>query len=139
MVIGLGGIFGNGVYNLKVYVLEGQIDFIFVILGESFGFIGCVIVVIMFFFLIYRFVVLIDKIYLYNCFVFFFCVGFMVLIVIYIFQNIGMNIGIMFVIGILLLFVSYGGSLMFFMLIGFGIVYNVSVQLMKYRSYFFNF
>ncbi|MBU8675966.1 FtsW/RodA/SpoVE family cell cycle protein [Bacillus subtilis] len=138
MAIGSGGIVGNGVHNLKVYVPEGQTDFIFAILGESFGFIGCAIVVIMFFFLIYRLVVLIDKIHPFNRFASFFCVGYTALIVIHTFQNIGMNIGIMPVTGIPLLFVSYGGSSTLATLIGFGIVYNASVQLTKYRSYLFN-
>ncbi|AUZ40972.1 MULTISPECIES: FtsW/RodA/SpoVE family cell cycle protein [Bacillus] len=138
MAIGSGGIVGNGVHNLKVYVPEGQTDFIFAILGESFGFIGCAIVVIMFFFLIYRLVVLIDKIHQFNRFASFFCVGYTALIVIHTFQNIGMNIGIMPVTGIPLLFVSYGGSSTLATLIGFGIVYNASVQLTKYRSYLFN-
>ncbi len=48
MAIGSGGITGNGVHNLKVYVPEGQTDFIFAILGESFGFLGCAIAVVMF-------------------------------------------------------------------------------------------
>ncbi|WEZ00226.1 FtsW/RodA/SpoVE family cell cycle protein [Bacillus subtilis] len=138
MAIGSGGIVGNGVHNLKVYVPEGQTDFIFAILGESFGFIGCAVVVIMFFFLIYRLVVLIDKIHPFNRFASFFCVGYTALIVIHTFQNIGMNIGIMPVTGIPLLFVSYGGSSTLSTLIGFGIVYNASVQLTKYRSYLFN-
>ncbi|MCY9426154.1 FtsW/RodA/SpoVE family cell cycle protein, partial [Bacillus spizizenii] len=88
--------------------------------------------------LIYRLVVLIDKIHPYNRFASFFCVGFTALIVIHTFQNIGMNIGIMPVTGIPLLFVSYGGSSTLSTLIGFGIVYNASVQLTKYRSYLFN-
>ncbi|MCY8858151.1 FtsW/RodA/SpoVE family cell cycle protein [Bacillus atrophaeus] len=138
MAIGSGGITGNGVHNLKVYVPEGQTDFIFAILGESFGFLGCAIVVIMYFFLIYRLVVLIDKISSFNRFASFFCVGFTALIVIHTFQNIGMNIGIMPVTGIPLLFVSYGGSSTLSTLIGFGIVYNASVQLTKYKSYLFN-
>lgn len=138
MAIGSGGILGNGISNLKVYVPESTTDFIFSIIGESFGFIGCAIVVIMFFFLIYRLVVLIDKIHPYNRFASFFCVGFTALIVIHTFQNIGMNIGIMPVTGIPLLFVSYGGSSTLSTLIGFGIVYNASVQLTKYRSYLFN-
>lgn len=108
MAIGSGGIIGNGISNLKVYVPESTTDFIFSIIGESFGFLGCAIVVIMFFFLIYRLVVLIDKIHPYNRFASFFCVGFTALIVIHTFQNIGMNIGIMPVTGIPLLFVSYG-------------------------------
>ncbi|MCY7875940.1 cell shape-determining peptidoglycan glycosyltransferase RodA [Bacillus spizizenii] len=138
MAIGSGGIIGNGISNLKVYVPESTTDFIFSIIGESFGFLGCAIVVIMFFFLIYRLVVLIDKIHPYNRFASFFCVGFTALIVIHTFQNIGMNIGIMPVTGIPLLFVSYGGSSTLSTLIGFGIVYNASVQLTKYRSYLFN-
>lgn len=128
MAIGSGGILGNGISNLKVYVPESTTDFIFSIIGESFGFIGCAIVVIMFFFLIYRLVVLIDKIHPFNRFASFFCVGYTALIVIHTFQNIGMNIGIMPVTGIPLLFVSYGGSSTLSTLIGFGIVYNASVQ-----------
>lgn len=138
MAIGSGGILGNGISNLKVYVPESTTDFIFSIIGESFGFIGCAIVVIMFFFLIYRLVVLIDKIHPFNRFASFFCVGYTALIVIHTFQNNGMNIGIMPVTGIPLLFVSYGGSSTLSTLIGFGIVYNASVQLTKYRSYLFN-
>ncbi|PJZ01455.1 MULTISPECIES: cell shape-determining peptidoglycan glycosyltransferase RodA [Bacillus] len=138
MAIGSGGIIGNGISNLKVYVPESTTDFIFSIIGESFGFLGCAIVVIMFFFLIYRLVVLIDKIHPFNRFASFFCVGYTALIVIHTFQNIGMNIGIMPVTGIPLLFVSYGGSSTLSTLIGFGIVYNASVQLTKYRSYLFN-
>lgn len=134
MAIGSGGILGNGISNLKVYVPESTTDFIFSIIGESFGFIGCAIVVIMFFFLIYRLVVLIDKIHPFNRFASFFCVGYTALIVIHTFQNIGMNIGIMPVTGIPLLFVSYGGSSTLSTLIGFGIVYNASVQLTKYRD-----
>ncbi|KJJ43314.1 rod shape-determining protein RodA [Bacillus subtilis] len=138
MAIGSGGILGNGISDLKVYVPESTTDFIFSIIGESFGFIGCAFVVIMFFFLIYRLVVLIDKIHPFNRFASFFCVGYTALIVIHTFQNIGMNIGIMPVTGIPLLFVSYGGSSTLSTLIGFGIVYNASVQLTKYRSYLFN-
>lgn len=82
MAIGSGGILGNGISNLKVYVPESTTDFIFSIIGESFGFIGCAIVVIMFFFLIYRLVVLIDKIHPFNRFASFFCVGYTALIVI---------------------------------------------------------
>lgn len=134
MAIGSGGILGNGISNLKVYVPESTTDFIFSIIGESFGFIGCAIVVIMFFFLIYRLVVLIDKIHPFNRFASFFCVGYTALIVIHTFQNIGMNIGIMPVTGIPLLFVSYGGSSTLSTLIGFGIVYNASVQLTDRKS-----
>ncbi|MEC0447086.1 Rod shape-determining protein RodA [Bacillus velezensis] len=138
MAIGSGGIVGNGISNLKVYVPESSTDFIFSVIGESFGFIGCAFVVIMFFFLIYRLVVLIERLYSFNRFGSFFCVGFTALIVIHAFQNIGMNIGIMPVTGIPLLFISYGGSSVLSTLIGFGIVYNASVQLTKYKSYLFN-
>ncbi|AOZ88916.1 rod shape-determining protein RodA [Bacillus xiamenensis] len=137
MAIGSGQIFGNGIKNLKVYVPEAQTDMIFSIIGEAFGFVGCAFVVIMFFFLIYRLVVLIDRIHPYSRFASFFCVGYTALIVIHTFQNIGMNIGVMPVTGIPLLFISFGGSSVVSVLIGFGIVYNASVQLTKYQSYLF--
>lgn len=124
MAIGAGQIFGNGVKNLKVYVPEAQTDMIFSIIGEAFGFVGCAFVVIMFFFLIYRLVVLIDRIHPYSRFASFFCVGYTALIVIHTFQNIGMNIGVMPVTGIPLLFISFGGSSVLSVLIGFGIAYN---------------
>ncbi|PNB47369.1 rod shape-determining protein RodA, partial [Pseudomonas sp. GW456-E7] len=47
MAIGSGGILGNGISDLKVYVPESTTDFIFSIIGESFGFLGCAFVVIM--------------------------------------------------------------------------------------------
>lgn len=135
--IGSGEIFGTGINNLKVYVPEGQTDFIYAVIGESFGFIGCTFVVIMFFLLIYRLVVLIDKIHPYNKFASFFCVGYTALIVIHTFQNIGMNVGLMPVTGVPLLFISYGGSSVLSALIGYAIVYNASCQLTKYKGYMF--
>ncbi|MGE6630457.1 FtsW/RodA/SpoVE family cell cycle protein [Bacillus sp. NPDC077027] len=137
MAIGAGQVFGNGIKNLKVYVPEAQTDMIFSIIGEAFGFVGCAFVVIVYFFLIYRLVVLIDRIHPYSRFASFFCVGYTALIVIHTFQNIGMNIGVMPVTGIPLLFISFGGSSVLSVLIGFGIAYNASVQLTKYQSYLF--
>ncbi|ASB86914.1 FtsW/RodA/SpoVE family cell cycle protein [Bacillus sonorensis] len=137
MAIGSGKVFGNGVDNLQVYVPEAQTDFIFAVIGESFGFVGCTFVVIMFFFLIYRLVVLIDRIHPFSKFASFFCAGYTALIVIHTFQNIGMNIGIMPVTGVPLLLVSYGGSSIIATLTGFAIVYNASCQLTKYQRYMF--
>ncbi|AGN38352.1 FtsW/RodA/SpoVE family cell cycle protein [Bacillus sp. GM2] len=137
LAIGSGKVFGNGVSDLQVYVPEAQTDFIFAVIGESFGFVGCTFVVIMFFFLIYRLVVLIDRIHPFSRFASFFCAGFTALIVIHTFQNIGMNIGIMPVTGVPLLLVSYGGSSVVATLIGFAVVYNSSCQLTKYQSYMF--
>ncbi|MGN9867009.1 FtsW/RodA/SpoVE family cell cycle protein [Bacillus swezeyi] len=137
LAIGSGKVFGNGVSDLQVYVPEAQTDFIFAVIGESFGFTGCAFVVIMFFFFIYRLVVLIDRIHPFSKFASFFCAGFTALIVIHTFQNIGMNIGIMPVTGVPLLLVSYGGSSIVATLIGFAIVYNASCQLTKYQRYMF--
>ena len=135
--IGSGEISGTGINHLKVYVPEGETDFIFAVIGESFGFIGCTFIVIMFFLLIYRLVVLIDRIHPYSRFASYFCVGYTALIVIHAFQNIGMNIGLMPVTGVPLLFVSYGGSSVLSALIGYAIVYNASCQLTKYQGYMF--
>lgn len=135
--IGSGELTGNGIGNLKVHVPEAETDFIFAVIGESFGFLGCTILVIFFFYLIYRLVVLTDRIFAFNKFASYFCIGYTALIVVHTFQNIGMNIGLMPITGIPLLFISYGGSSVLATLIGFAIVYNSSYHLSKYQSYMF--
>ena len=55
--IGSGGLFGAGLGESKqkyLYIPEPHNDFIFSILGEELGFIGCVVVIILFAILIWR-------------------------------------------------------------------------------------
>lgn len=135
--IGSGQLTGKGMNRAEVALPEAHTDFIFSIIGESFGFIGSAMVIFLFFILIYRLVTLGMKSYHVNPFGAYICFGFMGLILIHTFQNIGMTIGMMPITGIPLLFVSYGGSTTLSTMITFGIVYRVAVEYTQQQSYLF--
>lgn len=135
--VGSGQLTGKGIKSLQVHLPEAHTDFIFSVIGESFGFIGSALVVLLFFLLLYRLVTLGMKTYEYNPFASYFCFGFMSLILIHTFQNIGMTIGIMPITGIPLLFISYGGSTTLSTLIGFGIVYRIAVENSRQDDFLF--
>lgn len=137
LTIGSGQLTGKGMNNAEVALPEAHTDFIFSIIGESFGFIGSAIVIFLFFLLIYKLVTLGMKAYEFNPFGAYFCFGFMSLILIHTFQNIGMTIGIMPITGIPLLFVSYGGSTTLSTMIGYGIVYRVAIEQSRQKDFLF--
>ncbi len=112
IAIGSGGFFGKGFLKgtqTKLdYVPEQTTDFIFCTVGEEFGFLGCMVVIGLFMYLMYRLLMIAERqtepfnqVYCY-CVVAIFFFHLMI--------NIGMVIGIMPVIGIPLPFFSYGGS-----------------------------
>ena len=112
IAIGSGGILGKGYLNgtqtkLK-YVPEQDTDFIFCTVGEEQGFVGSVLVLILFLTLIVRLIYLAER--QKNTFgrVYGYCVACIFLFHLAI--NIGMVIGLTPVIGIPLPFFSYGGS-----------------------------
>ncbi|MEA3398795.1 MAG: FtsW/RodA/SpoVE family cell cycle protein, partial [Patescibacteria group bacterium] len=112
IAIGAGGIKGRGVgfgsqSQLK-FLPEAQNDFIFAVIAEELGFFGISLVLLFFSVFFYRLISSIKKIN--NDFGIYFLIGIMALIFIEMFINIGMNIGILPVIGISLPFLSYGGS-----------------------------
>ncbi len=112
IAIGSGGLLGKGFlkgtqtkYN---FVPEQDTDFIFCTVGEEWGFIGSIIVVGLFIYLLYRLIFMAERqrsdfsrIYGY---------GVASVIFFHFLVNIGMTIGLMPVIGIPLPFISYGGS-----------------------------
>src|SRR5690625_1602284 len=135
--VGSGKLTGKGMKSLQVHLPEAHTDFIFSVIGESFGFIGSALVVFLFFLLLYRLVTLGMKTYEFNPFASYFCFGFMSLILIHTFQNIGMTIGMVPITGIPLLFISYGGSTTLSTLIGFGIVYRIAVENSRQDDFLF--
>src|SRR5690625_542298 len=109
MALGSGQLFGKGMGSLEVPYPEAHTDFIFSVIGESFGFIGSAVVVFLYFMLLYKLVTLGLNVYKYSPFAAYICFGFLSLLLIHVFQNIGMTLGIMPVTGIPLLLISYGG------------------------------
>ncbi|MFZ3577927.1 FtsW/RodA/SpoVE family cell cycle protein [Virgibacillus sp. DJP39] len=136
--VGSGQLFGKGIGKLQVFIPEAQTDFIFSIIAESFGFVGSSLVIFLYFFLIYKLVSIGLKIYGTSVFGAMFCFGYMAMIAVHTFQNIGMTIGIMPITGIPLLLISYGGSSVLATLIGFGIIYRISEEITNSKGYIFN-
>jgi rod shape determining protein RodA len=112
IAIGSGGLSGKGFLNgtqtkLK-YVPEQDTDFIFCTIGEEQGFIGATGVLVLFLALILRLIVVAER----QSSTFGLIYGYSVvsILLIHLFVNIGMVLGITPVIGIPLPFFSYGGS-----------------------------
>lgn len=117
------GLFVEGSLSQLDFVPEDWTDFIFATIGEAVGFIGCIVVLLMYAFLIFRMLYLArftgDK------FGRMIIIGVMAMISTHVFENIAMTIGVMPVTGIPLPFLSYGGSNLVTNLIGIGLVLNV--------------
>lgn len=118
LAVGSGELTGKGYLQNDVYVPEKHTDYIFSTIAEETGFIGASIVIILFFLLLFRLVVI--TISTQNHFAYLVGAGIIGLLTFQIFQNIGMTIGLMPITGVTLPFVSYGGSSLLsnFMLIG---------------------
>ena len=112
IAVGAGRIAGRGLgfgsqSQLK-FLPEAQTDFIFAVVAEELGFIGVLLILLFFGIFFYRSLYHLKRIS--NDFGTFFILGSVSLIFIEMFINIGMNLGILPVIGISLPFLSYGGS-----------------------------
>ena len=112
IAIGSGGFSGkgflNGTQTTFGFVPEQSTDFIFCTVGEEWGFIGCLIVILLYVFLIWRIIVDAEKSREAFTRIYGYCVASCIFM--HLFINIGMTIGLMPVIGIPLPLLSYGGS-----------------------------
>ena len=106
MLLGRG--LGQGTQAELLFLPERHTDFIFATISEELGFIGASIIVLAFSFILYR-IFLIIKNSKDKFTKTFSTVAFMIIFV-HFFINVGMNIGLVPVVGITLPFVSYGGS-----------------------------
>ena len=118
LAIGSGELTGKGFLGNDVYVPEKHTDFIFATIAEETGFIGGTIVILLYFLLLYRLVLIIIKVK--SVFSYTAGAGIVGLLTFQICQNIGMTLGLLPVTGVTLPFLSYGGSSLLsnFMLIG---------------------
>lgn len=125
--IGPGGLAGLGLGMSRQkysYVPEPQTDFIFSILAEELGFIGGLLVLMLFLILIWRgmrVAMTVD-----DMFGSLLAVGIVGMVGVQVVINIGVVIGLMPVTGITLPLISYGGSSLTLMLTALGILLNLS-------------
>jgi rod shape determining protein RodA len=130
IAIGSGGIFGKGIGKGSQVQLgflpEPQTDFIFAAIAEEMGLVG---VSIIFFFYIVLFwqIIKVAKFAKSN-FSRLFASGFAILLISQTFIHIGMNLGILPVIGIPLPFISYGGSSLISNFICLGILQSFKIH-----------
>ena len=129
MTIGSGGFSGNGMFvngaiSQLNYVPADWTDFIYSTIGETWGFIGCVAVLIGYVLIILRMLYLAwftrDK---FGRLV---IIGVMGMLLFHVLENIAMTLGLMPITGIPLPFLSYGGSNMMTNMGGVGLVLNVT-------------
>ncbi len=114
--IGSGGMTGKGflqsTQSRLEFLPERHTDFIFSVLGEEFGFLGALIVLGLFLYLLYRMVRIALKCR--SKFSSYLVFGAATIILFQVFVNIGMTIGVTPVTGLPLPFLSYGGTSLVF-------------------------
>lgn len=128
--VGSGGLVGKGLFEgpqtQLQFVPEQETDFIFTVVGEELGFAGGVALLALFSLLLVR--IFRAAQLARDDFGALLCVGVLVMLLFQVFQNVGMNVGIMPITGIPLPFVSYGGSSLLTTLLALGLVVSVSVH-----------
>ncbi len=138
MAIGSGQLTGKGLNNNTTtsvkngnFILEPQTDFIFAIVGEELGFVGCCIVIGLLLLIVIQ--CLLIGMRAQDLGGRLICCGIASQIAIQSFINISVATGLFPNTGIPLPFVSYGMSSLVSMYIGIGIVLNVGLQQKKYK------
>lgn len=99
---------GQGTQSQLSFLPERHTDFIFATISEQLGFVGALVILVSFGFLLYKIFDIFQNSQDSFCKIFSATAFFIILVQVFI--NIGMNIGILPVVGVTLPFVSYGGS-----------------------------
>ena len=130
IAVGSGGLTGKGflkgTQGYLDFLPEKHTDFIFTLFSEEFGFIGSVLLLVLYAFIITRILVIGSNSR--NYFGKFFCYGFAISIFFYISVNMLMVLGMLPIVGSPLPIMSYGGSSMLSMMIALGIVMSTKIH-----------
>jgi rod shape determining protein RodA len=127
VAIGSGHIFGKGylqgTQTRLSFLPEQHTDFIFSVLGEQFGLLGCTLILMLFLFLLVK--GFLTTQYVRNRFSNLLVVGSVSILAFHIFVNVAMTLGMFPVTGVPLPFLSYGGSFAVTVAILVGLLINV--------------
>jgi len=128
--IGSGGLSGKGLYhgtfNQLSYLPYSYNDFIFSVIGEEFGFIGCVSVLVVMFLIILKCIYTAGRAY--DNIGVYIASGVAGMFAFQTFVNVGVATGLLPNTGMPLPFVSYGGSSMLMNMMAIGLVINVGLR-----------
>jgi rod shape determining protein RodA len=130
VAVGSGEKTGRGVDNATQtgldFLPEHHTDFIFAVVGETYGFVGCAIVLSLYALLIWRalHILTVAK----NLYGALLAGGITVMLLFQLFVNVGMNVGIMPITGVTAPLVSYGGSSMLATFLAIGLLQSVHAQ-----------
>lgn len=130
--VGTGGLFGKGVGNSlqkMLWLPMSESDFIFAIIAEEMGFIGAIAVLIIYGVIIWRGVVIAMRAP--DLTGMLLCTGSVGILAVQVIINVAVVIGIVPTTGIVLPFISYGGSSVIVFMMLMGIILNVSRQCQK--------
>lgn len=130
ITVGSGMLFGRGLglgtQSRLFFLPENLTDFAYSSLVEQFGFIGGLLVIVLygviFLYLIMKLVKIFHQHSIENKKNFLYIIGLLTYIAFQFFVNIGMNMGMVPIAGIALPFISYGGSSVMALLIGFALI-----------------
>ncbi|ANY70374.1 cell cycle protein [Paenibacillus sp. BIHB 4019] len=130
IAIGSGGLTGDGYLQGEMkngkFIPYPYSDSIFAVIGEEFGFQGAAVLLLLYFLLIYRIIIIAFKCH--DLRASYMTIGIASMFVFQIFQNIGMMIGLMPITGITLPFISYGGTSLLLNMICIGIVFSIKAH-----------
>jgi rod shape determining protein RodA len=130
IAVGSGRLLGTGLTNGSQtrgqFLPVQESDFVFAVLAQELGFIGAIVVFLLFAALLWR--VLVSAWRSKDPFGTLFGAGLASMILFQVFVNVGMVIGILPVTGIPLPFVTYGGASLVSIAIGLGVVQSVNIR-----------
>jgi len=130
IALGSGGFWGKGFMQGSQshlnFLPEKQTDFIFTMLCEEFGFVGGLVVLVLYVLLIiYGFWVAIKS---HHAFGRYLALGMATTLFAYVFINMAMVVGLVPVVGLPLPLLSYGGTAILTLMIGMGLVFSVAIH-----------
>lgn len=138
IALGSGGLFGKGLvspgsFASLGYISDDHTDFIFSIVGESFGLVGASALVLAYILLFARLIY--QSMRIEDPFGSYVLIGVLAMLLFHVVENICMVIGLLPVTGIPLPFVSYGGSNMLTNMMAIGLAENVIMRARKKESH----
>jgi rod shape determining protein RodA len=130
IALGSGGLFGKGfmmgTQTHLAFLPERQTDFIFTMIAEEFGLVGGLALLVLYaLVIVYGFTIALRS---RNQFGRVLGLGLATNFFLYVFINTAMVIGLIPVVGVPLPLISYGGSAMVTVMLGFGLLMNVSIH-----------